>query len=418
MASEPVIEIEQFLKPISEDSPAGPDLRENSDKDYSAVKTARRKIVSLAKAARFDPNVESELLEQWREIRRLGPTILKKGAKDLEVAAWLTEALLKLNGFVGLRDGFQLIKELVDNFWDDMHPQPDEDGMETRVYPLISLNGEDGTGTLILPIKNAPLFPDNDPQISLTSHGRLQEAMQINDLDERAAKIQDLGLSEEVVHQQVNMVDPVSAENYIADIDATMTIWAELAEVVDQKCRDADASDVTLPVSGIRNALEEVKDLYRQLLRSKLASQDPDQEANEETTTPNSGAAVMAHTGGTAVATGPIRNREDAINHLLVIANFFRTTEPHSPLCGAIERTANWAKLSLQDLLRELIPDEGARMHYALMTGIQIGEDATPVGQLAQTAKPTAPAPTPSASPQESSGESGWGSDSDPHSGF
>ncbi|OZG73900.1 hypothetical protein BTA51_08940 [Hahella sp. CCB-MM4] len=417
MASEPIIEIEPFLKPIDDDSPAGPDLRENGDKDYSTVKAARRKIVSLAKAARFDPNVESDLLEQWREIRRLAPNILKRGSKDLEVAAWLAEALLKLHGFAGLLEGFQLIRALVDNFWDDMHPQPDEDGMETRVYPLISLNGEDGTGTLVLPIKNTPLFPDSDPQISVTAYGRLQEAMQINDLDERATKIQDLGISEEAVHQQVNMVDPATAEEYLNTIEEAMTTWAELAEVIDQKCRDADASDVTVPVSGIRNALEEVKDLYRQLLSSKLASQDLVTEPQGTENAPAAGMTAMTNTNGVAVATGPIRNREDAINQLLVIANFFRTTEPHSPLCGAIERTANWAKLSLQDLLRELIPDEGARMHYALMTGIQIGEDATPVGQLAQTARPT-PAPTPSASPQESSGDSAWGSEADPHSGF
>ncbi len=416
MASETIIELEPFLAPIEDEGPTGPDLRDNGDADFATLKAARRKIVSLAKAARFDANVEAELQEQWREIRRLGPSILKRKSKDLEVAAWFTEALLKLNGFAGLRDGFIIIKALVENFWDDIHPKPDEDGMETRVYPLISLNGEEGNGTLILPIKNAPLFGDTDLSLSLTSYSRLQDAMQLNDLDERANKINELGITDEAIQQQLHLIDPVAAQNYLDDIEATMATWAEVGSLVDQKCVEAEAGDVSLPVSGIRNALEEVRDIYRQLLGSKLQSQE-NGESQEQDIPSAGGAARGPAMGGANMATGPLRSREDAINQLLSVANFFRMTEPHSPLCGAIERTAGWARLSLQDLLKELIPDEGARMHYALMTGIQIGDDAVPVGQLAQTARASAPAPSPAAS-QEPTQEPGWDSGADLHSGF
>jgi len=416
MASETIIELEPFLTPIENEGPTGPDLRDNGDSDFAALKTARRKIVSLAKAARFDANVESELQEQWREIRRLGPALLKHKTKDLEVAAWFTEALLKLNGFAGLRDGFIIIKAMVENFWDDIHPKPDEDGMETRAYPLISLNGEDGNGTLILPIKNAPLFADTDLPLSLTSYTRLQEAMQLNDQDERVDKISELGITDEAVQQQLHLIDPAAAQDYIDDLDVAMNTWAEIGALVDQKCIDAEASDVSLPVSGIRNAMEEVRDVYRQLLSHKFQTQTPEDTQGQGSSTVGGSPRTTA-AEGVSMATDPLRSREDAINQLLTVANFFRMTEPHSPLCGAIERTAGWARLSLQDLLKELIPDEGARMHYALMTGIQIGEDAVPVGQLAQTARASAPPPPPAAS-SESSKDSEWNTGADMHSGF
>ncbi|WLQ17110.1 type VI secretion system protein TssA [Hahella aquimaris] len=420
MASDNIIELEPFFSPISDENPSGTDLRDENDSDFSAAKAARRKVVSLAKAARFDANGELELVEQWREIRRLAPTILKRKSKDLEVAAWFTEALLKLEGFTGLRDGLQIIKGLVENFWDTVYPLPDEDGVETRIYPLISLNGEDGTGTLVLPIKNTPLTDDTENVLTLTSYGRLQDALNIEDPEERIRRFEELSLSEDIVNQQLLTVSPDKAQNIYEDIQEALALWQEIGELVDAKCSES-GSKASLPTSGVKNALQEVEELYKRLMKNKLLSDDevaPVQSDGGQAGGSTGGGGAQQMRGG--VAHGPFRSREDAINHLLVIAEYFRKTEPHSPLCGAIERVANWGRMSIQELLMELIPDEEARARYALMTGIQIGEDAAPIGQLSQTARAvTIPEPKAKAEgasePAQSSGEnwdSGGGGDS------
>src|SRR5262249_13052992 len=95
-----------------------------------------------------------------------GTQALAEQSKDLEITAYLIEALVRQHGFAGLRDGFRLAHGLVENHWEGLYPQPDEDGLETRVAALTGLNGADAEGTLLVPIARVPLT-------EATSLGRL-----------------------------------------------------------------------------------------------------------------------------------------------------------------------------------------------------------------------------------------------------
>ena len=53
------------------------------------------------------------------------------------------------------------------------------------------------------------------------------------------------------------------------------------------------------------------------------------------------------------------------------VADFFRQTEPHSPLAYALNQAVRWGRMPLPDLLTELIPDEAARTSFFRITGIQ-----------------------------------------------
>jgi type VI secretion system protein ImpA len=55
---------------------------------------------------------------------------------------------------------------------------------------------------------------------------------------------------------------------------------------------------------------------------------------------------------------------------LEAIANFFRQTEPHSPISYTLEQTVRWGRMPLPELLSELIPDEKARDHCFRIFGI------------------------------------------------
>ena len=414
MAAEPVIEIEPFLKPIAGDNPAGPDLREKSDADFTTVKTARRKIVSLTKSARFDPSAEAELNEQWKVLRKLAPSVIKKKAKDLEVACWLTECLLKLSGYEGLKDGLTLIHKLLENFWDNLHPMPDEDGLETRIYPLISLNGEEGNGTLVLPIKNAPIFPtDNEVTVTFTSYARIQDALSITEPADREKALADLGVAENDLQILINGVTPEGATEFIKTLDTCISTWNSIGQLVDEKCQEA-GTHLSLPVSGVRGAIQEVKELYEQIMRDKLASQVPEPESTDETSQ-EVGSTQSAPAAGTMQLGGPMHNRDDAIRQLKEVADFFRRAEPHSPMSGILERAVQWSRLPLEQLLAQLIPDATARMHYSLMTGIEIGED---LGTAIPISPPTASTASSPAAPASEESESSSGGDGGQDSGW
>ncbi|NQZ52359.1 MAG: type VI secretion system protein TssA, partial [Moritella sp.] len=67
--------------------------------------------------------------------------------------------------------------------------------------------------------------------------------------------------------------------------------------------------------------------------------------------------------------------RHEAIKALHKIEQYFRTTEPHSPISYAIAQAIRWSELSLPELLAELVSDPSARTDYFKLTGITQGEE-------------------------------------------
>ena len=69
-----------------------------------------------------------------------------------------------------------------------------------------------------------------------------------------------------------------------------------------------------------------------------------------------------------------MHSRAEAIKQLDLVAEFFRKTEPHSPMSYAIEQVVRWSGLSLPELLQELITDGDARNGYFKLSGIKTEE--------------------------------------------
>src|SRR5262249_53164201 len=143
-----------LLAPISPDAPAGTDLR----KDYSPESLYYRLRDARAEARAAERAVDAGEpsagpAPQWRTVRELAIEALSKQSKDLEVSAWLTEALLRGDSLIGLNAGFQLMAGLAEGFWDGFFPQPDEDGVAGRLASVAGLNGVGGEGTLIQPLR-------------------------------------------------------------------------------------------------------------------------------------------------------------------------------------------------------------------------------------------------------------------------
>src|SRR5205085_1199439 len=67
---------------------------------------------------------------------KLTEEALAKKTKDLFLAGWLTEALLNRSGFAGLKDGLDLIRGLIEKFWDTIYPELEDGDAEFRATPL------------------------------------------------------------------------------------------------------------------------------------------------------------------------------------------------------------------------------------------------------------------------------------------
>jgi type VI secretion system protein ImpA len=144
------VDLEAILAPIPGDSPAGTDLR--YDPVYEQIREARRAEDPLA-AAGGEPKQPA-----WGQVRDLAVEALAAKSKDLQIAAWLTEALIHTEGFEGFAAGLRVLTGLLDGYWETLYPAAPEGDLEYRVGPLEFLNEK-----LWVVLKGIPV---TDPQVS------------------------------------------------------------------------------------------------------------------------------------------------------------------------------------------------------------------------------------------------------------
>jgi type VI secretion system protein ImpA len=144
------VDLDAILAAIPGDSPAGTDLR--YDPVYEEIKEARRAEDPLAVGG-------GELKQSdWEKVADICTETLGTKTKDLQIAAWLTEALIHTQGFGGLVTGLRILTGLLENYWDTLYPAIEEGDLEYRVGPLEFMNEK-----LWLAVKNIPV---TDPRVA------------------------------------------------------------------------------------------------------------------------------------------------------------------------------------------------------------------------------------------------------------
>ncbi len=85
---------------------------------------------------------------------------------------------------------------------------------------------------------------------------------------------------------------------------------------------------------------------------------------------------LVSQEGGPMVAAGRVMTREQAFEGLSRVADFFEQTEPHSPVSFALRQVIRWGRMSLPELLTELISDESVRSEMFRRAGIPHPNDS------------------------------------------
>src|SRR6185369_12144971 len=122
----PVVDLEGLLQPISEDAPSGESLRYSGV--YDEITEARRADDDLDQGA-WQTDLK---VADYRKVIDIAVPALRSKTKDLQICAWLSEALIKQYGFAGLRDSLKLLAGIQELYWDTLHPEIDEGDMGGR----------------------------------------------------------------------------------------------------------------------------------------------------------------------------------------------------------------------------------------------------------------------------------------------
>ncbi len=369
MASPELIDIDTLLQPIAGEFPTGEDIREDLSPTslYQTIKNERNQARAAERQSIHDGESQ-QAMEHWQKVIQIAPEIIRDLSKDLEVASWYTEAMLRRYGFAGLRDAVKLIQGLVDNFWENLHPMPDEYGMETRVSCLSGLNGEGAEGVLIAPIRKVRLTEGSDPgPFSLWQYQQSLDILKAQDEQARQAKIANLGFSADDIEKSVNESSEEFFVNIRDDLSESIATYKATGTKLDELCGIEDAPPTRTILEVLDVCLGTVKHIGK--LKFPLESEEEITEGDE---TPDS---ASGSSPASAKARGPIATRDEAFKQLIEIAEFFRKTEPHSPVSYVLQKAVKWGNMPLGELIGELIPDHSSRERYSELTGVESLEE-------------------------------------------
>lgn len=350
-----VIDLEALMQPISEEKPSGEPLQYSGL--YDEIREARRADENLSQG-----QWQIELkIANYRQVINLAVPALERETKDMQIAAWLSESLVKENGFAGLRDSMKLLVGFHENFWETIHPELDEGDMEGRANAVEWMDTQ-----AAFAVKQAPItggegcsffgfedskrfdFPENIDTLDSTDQEKFRA------LQEQAEK--ENRVTADRWRKARAATRRAFCESLSFVLDECFVEFKELNRVIEERY-DRNQTPGT---SNLKKALEEIQVQVKKLLEEKRAEEPdaveedaPDAEAAEGET----GVATVAGQGVMTTA-GAIQNRQDAIKRLSALAEFFRKTEPHSPISYLVTRAVKWGEMPLESWLQDVIKDD------------------------------------------------------------
>ena len=366
-----VIDLEALLSPISEEKPSGETMR------YSGL------YDEISEARRADEDVEQGdwkvalKIADFRKVIDLAVPALTSDTKDLQIAVWLTEALAKQHGFAGLRDGLKLVGGLQDKFWETLFPEIDEGDMEGRANAIewVAMQTSlaikqakitQGDGYSYFDWEDSKRFdiPNNIETLDSADRAKYSE------LQEQASK------ENRVTADRWRVAFAASRRNFYEEVAlAIEECWAECKElnrVIEEKF---DRNQ--MPGLGVlEKSLEAVQTQVKKFLEEKRAEEpDPEVEETEADGEQVEGEVVVATDGSRVAATGgAIQSRAEALKRLGQLAEFFRKSEPHSPVSYLVQRAVKWGNMPLDSWLQEVVKDQSVLYQLRETLGVNTGE--------------------------------------------
>ncbi|HEY3826406.1 MAG TPA: type VI secretion system protein TssA [Bryobacteraceae bacterium] len=344
---------EKLLAPIEGEQPTGADLR--YDALYDLLRELRREDdASLPQGVWQSDQKRAD----WRAVESACLEALETRSKDLQIAAWLTEAWVHLNGFEGAGEGFRLMAALCTTFWDDLYPKIEGDDAEFRIAPLIWLNRKLPTDLKLLPLTNPegegiPICALADWEMAAPTAGAQSRS---SSQTPTAARAMTLARFQESARKTSTWQLGATADR----IRGMLRECSALEGFLDEKLGRESPGLV-----GIRSVGDTALALLMSLLHERQDDSPPPKqqlspssetfpqvtdtsspEADQEERTPSSSG-------------GRIRSRAEAYRSLADAADFLARTEPHSPASYLVRRAIEWGSMSLQELLPELVRNPG-----------------------------------------------------------
>jgi type VI secretion system protein ImpA len=321
--------VDTWLEPLG-DPACGEDLEWDND------------FLAMTQAAAGKPGTQfsedDAVPPDWRAVHRLAEGLFER-TRDVRVAIYWARAQVHLESATTVADSLRLVHGLLERYWDDVHPRPDDGDAYARVNAL------------------------NDMASVLGLLGDLRQALVISSRSIGELRGRDVEIA-------LGMLEPRDGESSMS------------AAQVEQMLRDAVAEDPALRLFPQRAAtrLGQIDELMRErvgygsapdlqplsALMAGLQGLMPADETEAADASSGSfgaadaddGAAAPRRAGGRGAGLGgSVDTREDALRAIDMVCTYLERTEPTNPAQFFLRRARKLVDKNFLELVRELAPE-------------------------------------------------------------
>jgi type VI secretion system protein ImpA len=353
----------ELLTPLPYPQPTGPDLSFSPEFDQ------------IAELRRFDDPtldqgewVRDIKVADYASVQRICSELLATRTKDLRLAGWMTDAMARSGGFSGMAEGLNVCAGLCEHFWDALHPQPDEDApaddlaerFEQRIGNLSWLLAQ-----LAEVAQMHPLIVGKSALGAPAPFGRrVIEATRSRKASEHDSTTEP---TEEQIAQALAQTPGQALLAALEGVQTALDALARLQAVVDGRL-GVDGPNF----SAARNELQATQHMLTRFAKDRGLLQA----AGGVDEGPSSAAGDPAAASGNSAASGPFTGgapttRAQALAQLRQVAEFFRRTEPHSPVAYLADKAAKWGEVPLHQWLRSVLKDQASLAQIEELLGVE-----------------------------------------------
>lgn len=319
-------QVSAWLAPLSgEEGPSGPDL------EHENV------FLELTKAAEGRPENQFDkgAPPDWRTVRSMTEELFER-TRDLRIAVMWMRSALVMEGVPALAPGLHLVRSLLADLWDELHPKPDPDDND----PWARSNA-----LALLPHKEAGVLGDllASRIVAIKGLGEIRVRDAEIAFGNLTAREGEPNYSREQLEKMLATADEGGA-GVRADLLDAQARLKELAGTLDERFGAGSGSDL--------------KPLGDQINRLLSLTREPVAESDEEGDEEGAGGEGGGGGGGGRKGlSGAVNSRAEAVRAIEMICEYLERAEPTNPAPLFLRRARNLLERNFLELLKELAPD-------------------------------------------------------------
>ncbi len=328
---------ESWLTEVAPDAPCGPDLE--YDQDFMALERAAQG----KEEQQYGDKVFAAEEPVWANVVDLATALMER-TRDVRVVLLLGRGLTRTQGVSGASETLRLANDLLDRFWDDVHPRLVIDGEVDPMPRMNALAAFCDREKFLRDLRAADFL--RTPAVTFT----MRDVESI--LDQNVGKA-DSGLGPDQLRAAIGeaiAADPAALPETAALAQALDALRGTLQKHLEPSMLP-DFEPLTALVKPVARTVEEI----RAAATSATAGG-----AGE-------GAGAGGAGGGAVMTVGDVRSREDALRALDRVCDFLSRNEPTNPAPLFIRRAQRLMTMPFMDIIRELAPD--AEQQVETITG-------------------------------------------------